>query len=236
MDGQFDRRSMLALAATGAVSAALTACGSRTKLDIKAATATPVAPQGSFGRLSKTLMIIRHAEKPTGTGAPYGVTQAGVRDAGSLTVRGLTRAGALVDLLNPRGSDGTPAPLRRGILRPAVVFAAKPDSDGGSRPQETVTPLAAALNLQVDTRFAQGQEADLVAALQDAPGPFLVSWKCERIGAIITNLGHVDPTPPESWPADCFDMLYVFSRNGSGWAFTQVPQMLLAGDSPTPIT
>jgi hypothetical protein len=33
-------------------------------------------------------MIIRHAEKPTGTGAPYGVTDAGEQDPESLIVDG----------------------------------------------------------------------------------------------------------------------------------------------------
>jgi hypothetical protein len=30
-------------------------------------------------------------------------------------------------------------------------------------------------------------------------------------------------------------MIWVFTRKGGGWAFTQVPQLLLAGDSPDPI-
>ena len=96
-------------------------------------------------------------------------------------------------------------------------------------------PLAAALRLRADTRYAKGQEAELVSALQDAPGPVLVAWEYDHIGAIIAHLGPVDPTPP-AWPSDCFDMVYVFSRNGNGWIFAQIPQMLLAGDSPTPIT
>jgi hypothetical protein len=33
-----------------------------------------------------------------------------------------------------------------------------------------------------------------------------------------------------------FDVVFVFTRSGNGWTFTQVPQDLLAGDSTTPIT
>ena len=32
-----------------------------------------------------------------------------------------------------------------------------------------------------------------------------------------------------------FDMVWVFDRQASGWTFSQVPQMVLAGDSPIPI-
>jgi hypothetical protein len=64
-----------------------------------------------------------------------------------------------------------------------------------------------------------------------------VSWEHEHIPAIIARLGQVTPRPPGSWPGDRFDIVYVFTRtaSGSGWDFSQVPQMLLAGDSPDPI-
>ena len=87
----------------------------------------------------------------------------------------------------------------------------------------------------MDTRFAKGQAADLAAALIGLGGPILVAWRRQEIGAIIGGLGTVDPTPPASWPSDRFDVVYVLTHNGSGWAFSQVPQMLLAGDSPMPI-
>ena len=227
---------MLALSAAGALVAAVTACGSGKKHDKPATTATPVAPPPSAGPLLDTLMIIRHAEKPTGSGAPHGITEAGELDKESLTVRGWTRAGALVELFDPRGADGNPTPTRPGILQPATIFASKPGGHDSKRSQETVTPLAAALHVQVDTRFAKGQTADLAAALAGVRGPVLVAWQCEEIAAIIAHLGTVDPTPPASWPGDRFDVVYVLTRNSNGWIFTQVPQMLLAGDSPTPIT
>jgi hypothetical protein len=38
------------------------------------------------------------------------------------------------------------------------------------------------------------------------------------------------------WPGDRFDVVWTFTRNGNGWRFAQVPQMLLPGDLPYPIT
>ena len=39
------------------------------------------------------------------------------------------------------------------------------------------------------------------------------------------------PAPPTKWPHDRFDIVWVFTRQHDGtWKFTQVPQLLLAGD------
>ncbi|MDF2259566.1 hypothetical protein [Streptantibioticus ferralitis] len=182
------------------------------------------------------LMIIRHAEKPSGCGSPYGVTEAGEKDDQSLTVQGWSRAGALIGLFDPRGGDGRSAPPRPGLARPDRIFAADPSGGDSKRPKETVTPLAATLGTSIDLRFAKGQEAALAAALRTASGPTLVSWEHQNISAIIAHLGPVAPEPPASWPGSRFDVVYVFNRDGDGWAFSQVPQLLLAGDSPDPIT
>ena len=149
---------MITLSAASAVSAALTGFGSATKRDKPA------------GPAQNTVMFIRHAEEPTGSAAPYGITEAGAVDDRSLNVRGWTRAGALVELFDPCGADGNLAPTRPGISRPAMIFAPNPGSNDSRRSQETVTPLAAALNLEVDTRFAKGQPADLAAALTSLGG------------------------------------------------------------------
>ncbi|WP_334025891.1 hypothetical protein [Nocardia terpenica] len=235
MNGQLDRRSLLTLTAAGVLAPALAACGDGNKHD-RPATAATAAPVPGSGPLPNVVMIIRHAEKPTGDGAPYGLTEAGEHDKESLTVRGWTRAGALTDLFAPRAADGGPAETRPGLFRPATIFASDPVRKGGSkRPLETVTPLAAALNVQVDTRFAKGQEAALAAALPGLRSPVLISWQHENIDAILAQLGAIHPAPPAKWPGERFDMVYVLIRNGDGWNFTQVPQLLLAGDSATPI-
>ncbi|AYF76429.1 histidine phosphatase family protein [Nocardia yunnanensis] len=216
-----------------AAGAALSACGGK-KHD-KPVTA-PVSPPASTGTPPNLIMIIRHAEKPDGSGKPYGLTADGDRDEESLTTRGWTRAGALIGLFDPRNGDGSPAALRPGLARPATIFASNAGAHGSKRPEQTVTPLAAALGSTVDTRFSKGQEAELVAALAGAPGPVLISWQHENIGSIIAHLGQVTPTPPSSWPGERFDLVYLFTRNDKGWNFAQHTQNLLSGDSATPIS
>jgi hypothetical protein len=229
MEMRVGRRSVLGMAA-GALAPALAACGGK---HAPGTVATPVA--SSSGPRPQTVMIIRHAEKPVGAGAPYGVTQNGDRDAESLIVRGWTRAGALVQLFAPCDPDASPVPTRPGIVRPATIFASDPGAHNSRRPMQTVIPLAKSLGMPVDLRFRQGQEAELVAALPGVASPVLIAWEHENIGAIIDRLGAVTPTPPKTWPDDRFDVVYVFTRTGDGWNFTQVPQVLLAEDATTPI-
>ena len=244
------RRAVLGLFAASAAVPLLAGCGGHSKHAAKEAAkdgatgsapavapvASAVSSAGSGPGGPDVIMIIRHAEKPTGSGAPYGITADGKRDSESLTVQGWTRAGALVGLFAPRDGAGAPAPVRTGLVRPTGVHAADPSTGGSQRPEETATPTAAALGVQLDLRFAKGQEAALAAALLASAGPRLVAWEHESIAAIIDHLGPVSPTPPSAWPDDRFDLVWVLTaRSGGGWDFTQVPQMLLAGDSTEPI-
>ncbi len=158
------------------------------------------------------------------------MTEAGEADPRSLSVRGWTRAGALVGLFDPRDPDGNQIPTRPELVRPTRIFACDPGDTRSRRSLETVTPLAATLNLRVDSRFASAQSAQVAAAIQAGTGPALIAWKHEQIPAIVSRLGTVTPAPPSSWPSGRFDLIWVLDRNGNGWRFAQVPQMLLAGD------
>jgi len=171
------------------------------------------------------IMLIRHAEKPTGTLPPVGITADGTPSAGSLTVTGWTRAGALVALFAPPYGDPPP-----GLWRPTTIWAADPREGAGQRPWQTVRPLAARLGITVETRFGKAQASDLAAALRDAHGIALVAWQHEEIPTIVAHLGNVTPLPPTQWPEERFDLVWVFTRTDTGWAFSQVPQLLLVGD------
>ena len=176
-------------------------------------------------------MIIRHAEKPIHSDGPRGITPDGEDDKHSLTVNGWIRAGALVGLFAPPCGE-RPAGLCRPdtYLRPGP--ARKATANDRSRPS---LPLAARLGLDVITRYATGDEARLAKELSARPGATLVAWKHEAIHTIAEHLGEVTPAPPANWPGDRYDVVWTFTRNGDGWRFAQVPQMLLPGDLPYPI-
>jgi hypothetical protein len=36
---------------------------------------------------------------------------------------------------------------------------------------------------------------------------------------------------PSSWPEERYDIVWVFERDERAWSFSQVPQLLLAGDT-----
>ncbi|MEO6956970.1 MAG: hypothetical protein ABI137_09555 [Antricoccus sp.] len=225
---RIDRRRLLAAATGFALAPLLAACRAEaTSRNGPCQLVTSSTPP------NQVLMIIRHAAKPAGS--MRGVTADGLQDPESLAVPGWSRAGALVELFASRGSDNTAAPLRPGLLRPAAVVTSNPGSDGSKRPVQTVTPLAAELAVAVNLDHAKGQEAELVEGLNALAGPVLISWQHESIPAIVSHLGSVIPTPPPTWPDSRFDMVYVFIRSGDHWVFTQVPQLLMAGDHPEPI-
>ena len=171
------------------------------------------------------IMLIRHAEKPNGEA---GVMPDGAQNPEALTAAGWKRADALVGLFAP--ADGT-AP-RPPLARPASLFASGSES---LRPQQTIAPLAAALNLPVAT-LPKGQEAELVTAVKAAEGPALVSWQHEAIPEIAALVrGRADGIPPV-WPGHRFDLVWAFDLNADGsWSFAQAPQLVLPGDSAEPI-
>lgn len=211
-----DRRSLLRQGGLAVSAALLGGCASQAQR----ATATSA-------RANTLIMIIRHAEKPAGSGASQGIDIDGNPDAHSLTVRGWTRAGALVPLFAGAGAG-------RGLVTPTSIYASGGDGGTGQRPRETVTPLAARLGLRLQTGYAKGAESQLMAAVAVRPGPTLISWQHEEIPALVAALAGVDPAPPAGWPDDRFDLVWMLTPAGQGWSFRQLPQLLLDGDSDSP--
>lgn len=173
------------------------------------------------------IMIVRHAEKPTKANAQHGGRPDGAHDKHSLSVRGWTRAGALVGLLAPL--HGAP---RAGLARPDAIYASGYAHEGSHRPAQTVTPLAERLGLPVHCHWGEGAEAELASTLADRSGTILVAWHHETIPKIVHAVGSV--ATPE-WHDDRFDLVWTLTREGSAWRFAQVAQLLLAGDRPEPI-
>ena len=182
------------------------------------------------------IMVIRHGEKPDGQST--GVQETGDSSSHDLTVRGWQRAGALACLFAPaRGPVQDPL-----LAKPAFIFAsaAAGDPDAGNaksrRSRETVTPLAQLLGLEIDLIFSKGEERELVAAAQQCSGPVLIAWQHENINSI-ANAILGETSAPADWPADRFDVVFVFTLDplDETYSFAQVMQRLLAGDSADPI-
>ncbi|MFJ8622525.1 hypothetical protein ACIRD3_06720 [Kitasatospora sp. NPDC093550] len=178
------------------------------------------------------VMIIRHGEKPDGSHP--GLDEAGRPDGKSLTRRGWERAEALPTLFSP------PVP---GLQVPARILAAADVGPhaGAHRMRQTVGPLARALGLTVNTGYAETQESALAGAvLADSARPtsdtgeaqpVLICWEHSRIPRIVEALGAAHTGVPAEWP-DRFDTIWTFSRPAGGaWAFHEVRQHLLDGDT-----
>jgi hypothetical protein len=221
-------------------------------------------------------MVIRHAEKPhTYNGTAYeGVNAAGTicgKDAKEhLVTLGWQRTGGLVSLFAP------PRGPAQGLSTPQFLFASDPtptssdstaDStpdDGASsskgsnpsqRPYETLTALAAKLDLPIDTSYSKKHYHKMVKAAVESNGIVLIAWQHQDIPLengdkqpglsqyILTETGTTNTFDiPTTWPttpggAARYDLVWVFDRpTGTGPIvnFTIVPQFLLAGDLPWP--
>ena len=197
------------------------------------------------------IMVIRHAEKP---GTYDGIDYAGVAATGepckkSLVTLGWERAGGLVGLFAPPWG-----PARKDLAIPASLFAADPWEDGAQepsadesegepsqRPYQTVTAVAAKIgkSISIDTGFKKSEFKPMVDAALTRQGVVLIAWQHQCIPDMARHILKHTGTPtgkfpiPIKWPEDRYDLVWVFDRpDGKGHitAFTQVPQLLLAGD------
>ena len=184
--------------------------------------------------MSLIAMIIRHAEKPAGGGAPKGVSADGLPDPESLTPRGWQRAGALVGLFSP-----DPADQREPRLpTPTHLFASQVGPQSSSRrPLETLEPLSERLGLTIDARFLKEELGQLAQAVRGTDGVALISWEHHLIPSIANMLVGDTRTVPQIWPDDRFDVVWVIDLPAPGKpaGFRQVPELLLSGDQATPI-
>lgn len=124
------------------------------------------------------LLVLRHAEK-TGDRSDRGLSPAGHERAARLVPYVLETFG-----------------------RPDFLIAAK-SSVRSRRPVETIEPLAAALGLEIRSRFDDGETDALVAALRDKRpyrGRFgVVSWRHSDLPRLAAALGAPAGTLPDSW-------------------------------------
>lgn len=201
------------------------------------------------------IMIIRHAEKPLEGVPGLGVDAQGETDLHSLTVRGWQRAGALArffaapsqdmvhapsrvvnhapsqDTFHAPSRDMLHAPSRDAIQRPDIIYATGIGPENSSRRCiETAAPLAAKLGCEFITKFPKEDSAAAMADAARRTGTVLMVWEHKMISSLVAALPQA-PAVPAQWP-ECYDLIWVLARSAAGWSFTQLPQCLLAGDSP----
>lgn len=179
------------------------------------------------------IMIIRHAEKPLTDGPPFGVAEDGTQGEDRLLVRGWTRAGALAVLFAPeRGPLQHPA-----LARPQHLFACNAEASSSERPHDTLVPLSRKLGVDIDDDYGQDDYAAMIEDAKGRSGVVLISWEHKRIRKITAKIPRHGQEPPDKyrWPGERYDVVFVFDLDGESYRFSQVPELLLDGDSPDPI-
>jgi hypothetical protein len=133
----------------------------------------------------------------------------------------------------------------------------KDGSDPSKRPYQTVLPLSCKAGIRIiDSRAStdfQKMVTDLLSfdLAKATTCTLLIAWQHQDIlpkkkhadsivSELIKQTGGQAPAqvPAGPWPEERYDLVFVFDRpSGSGpfTAFSQVPQMLLSGDSTDPI-
>ena len=177
----------------------------------------------------KSIVTIRHGEKPTGK--YNGVDQYGNLNPDGLIPQGWERAGGLVGLFSPPAHT-TP------VARPQALVAPLYPTDV-HRPHLTLVPLSQLTGIQIACTYAVDADPKTVATALTAIDAecVLVCWEHEHLVGIVdalaqilqvTNPGDV----PTSWPDDRFDVIWRFDRDDTTgqWSFACANQELLAGD------
>lgn len=169
-------------------------CLSAGTFRLAAAQATPVADHLA----GKTVLIIRHAEKPeSGTG---------------LTTEGEARARAYITYFEPFHEDGQ-------SFKVDSLFAGT-DSANSFRPRLTLEPLARAIKTPLDTSISTKDPQAMVALLRGTEHGThpLICWRHGQIPQLLQAFG-ADPAtllPNSKWPDEVFDWVLVLHFDGQG--------------------
>jgi hypothetical protein len=164
----------------------------------------------------KQILIIRHAEK-----LPDEAKSA------DLSPEGKERAAELHKLFEK--SDKRPTPF----ATPDFIFAAK-DSTKSHRPVLTVTPLAKALKMTINTEFSNDDPSKLADEIFNNPKyadkVILISWRHGGIPALAEKLKATGYS--EVWKGEVFDRVWQITFDDKGKAtFTDRPMQLMPKDS-----
>ena len=70
-----------------------------------------------------------------------------------------------------------------------------PGNSRSRRSEDTLTPLAELLGVEIDLTFSKGQETALAKAAQACNGPVLIAWQHENINLIANAILGSRPSP-----------------------------------------
>lgn len=162
------------------------------------------------------VFIIRHGEKPS-TGE-------------SLALKGKIRAAALVPFLLEN-------PLYTKYGPPVAIFAqGTPTIHASPRAIETMTPLAKALNIKINTNYSRveaSHAAQEILSNPDYHGKTVVA--CFEHVALEDVAAGLGITPRPSWPKNIWDRVWIVNFDEQGHPTLQTEaQELLFGDSTSP--
>lgn len=161
----------------------------------------------------KTILLIRHAEKPTDDFDMH------------LSREGAKRAEALPSLFDNDRSDPFPVP--------DFLFAAA-ESKHSNRSAETIAPLARALKQTVNVEFSNDQYGKLARELFANPKyagkTVLICWHHGTLPELAARLSATDV--PDKWKDPVFDRVWMvtFDEMNRGKPLMKRPQALMPGD------
>lgn len=160
------------------------------------------------GLADATVVIVRHGEKPD--------------EGPGLSQQGEARAKAYVGYFEHFSLDGTP-------FRPDTLVASA-DSKNSARERLTLEPLAQALGLPIDQRFADKDVKQLAHALagEGHGKSVLIAWHHGELAKLIDALG-ADPAkllPDGRWPDDVFNWVVVLRYDHQGKLIPDSPRLL----------
>jgi len=160
----------------------------------------------------KTILILRHAEKPQDPNNE------------KLSVKGYERAAALAYYLPDAFGDIN------------HIFAAGVGKHSHShRPVETITPLANRLDKKIHDSYLKKEYKEMVNHVfskeKYTNETIAVCWEHKDIKAIADEFGATN-TPSSTWSETCFDLVWKLTlQNDGSYLLDQIAQLLLYGDS-----
>ena len=162
-----------------------------------------------------TILIIRHAEKPSDE-----------LQSPELAPEGKERAKALARLFEASTDRPKPFP------EPDFIFAAR-NTKQSHRPLDTVSVLAKTINVPVNSSYSNGAYSQLARELLHNPKyagkTILICWHHGTIPQLAQQLNATGI--PDSWKGSVYDRVWQISYDNEGkGSFHKLPQRLLAHD------